>query len=174
MVQKAETSNKGKVSSKVPADLGDDWVSLETDRYIWSAENTQVPLRGYVLDCIDMPAGSLENDWRALLVRTTAPAEVKNPEGGMMTIDAGCDVLVPVTQRLNEIAKIAQHPNFVYEMQLIPKGKLELGGGKKMWRYTVHARRQPIPRENFGPMFASVAEPPQLAAGDVGSDFPAN
>ena len=141
-------------------------------------------LTGYLLNVLEMPEierGATKQEWKALLILTTAPCKGIGRDKLVTDVPAGAEVLVPGTFKLSgTFNALAVMPNECYECQIVPLGKADIGHGQTLWQYKLGVDKATVKkRADFGvagmlaPASATKALP---AAGDTvggsGEDVP--
>jgi hypothetical protein len=116
---------------------------LSLDRLLWKAESCgKFPVIGFIVSINDMPqADRADNpDWKAFIFRTTYETRGVDRGGNVVPIKAGSEVVVPANYELaTNLARFALDPNEMHELGIEVKGRDDIGGGKKMWRFRVIA-----------------------------------
>lgn len=123
---------------------GDGAVELRLERTIYAAEECgEVPLAGFIVDLLDMPPipqGRNEpaRDWQAFVFKATYKTKGKDREGNIVDVEPGEEVIIPATFQIQAaLARFARDANFMHEIALQPKAKIDIGGGKNFWTYRV-------------------------------------
>ncbi len=129
-----------------------DFVELRLERTIYKPEATgEFVLRGYVVDLMDMPPikqGKVERPWQAFLLRTTAPTKGVDREGNVVDVGIDEEVIVPATFQLFQgLSRFSRDPEKMFEAAILPKDKIDIGGGQSMWTYRVALGKKTMKRE---------------------------
>lgn len=121
-------------------DKGGQELSLE--RLLWKPESCgEFPVIGHIINCVDMPPADRKDnpDWKAFIVRLTQPTKVTSREGDVTFQQADSEVVVPANYQLAaNLARFALDPEFMHEISIQAKKRVDIGGGKKMWTFKVH------------------------------------
>lgn len=150
---------------------------IETESYMFNAEKTfmamppkeRLPLTGYLIGLQDMPPIK-GREWKAAVILTTEPVNVLDRDKKVVKVPAGSRVLVPATWQLEQhLTKAAMNQKLVYEVQISPNKKIDIGGGQTMWTFNIAANPKPTLRSAFGVagLLDTGANLPALPAGDV-------
>jgi hypothetical protein len=114
---------------------------LSLDRLLWKPESCgKFPVVGHIVSINEMPpADRAENpDWKAFVIRTSYETRGVDRAGNIVPIRAGSEVVVPANYELaTNLARFALDPTTMHEIGIQVKGRDEIGGGKKMWRFRV-------------------------------------
>lgn len=117
---------------------------LRLERAMYAAEAVgQVPVAGYLVDLIDMPAidqgaGREKREWQAFVIETTYATKGVDREDNVVDVLPGDEIVVPATfQIATALARFARDPLVMHEIGIEPKKKIDLGGGRTMWTYRV-------------------------------------
>ena len=157
-----------------PFDSDDDaeFQEIVTQRYMYNAgkchapnhdgEMLPVPLRGYMLNLVQMPP-IRGRAWSAILIKTTKLTLAVGRDKKVVPVAVGSEVLIPATYELMQfLAHAATNETRVFEVRITPDVKIEIGGGQSMWTYKLGAKPKALPRAQFG--LTAVLSPPQLPA----------
>lgn len=117
-------------------------VEINLDRTMYSADKSGDPIVGYIVDLLDMPpiqVGKGEpRDWQAFVVLLTEPCRGVDREGSLVESKAGEEIVVPATYQIQHALKrFAKDPEKMHELGIMPKKKLDIGGGQTFWTYRV-------------------------------------
>lgn len=119
---------------------------LSLERLLWKPESCgKYPVVGYIVSINDMPpADRAENpDWKAFVFRATYETRGVDREGNVVKIEKGSEVVVPANYQLaTNLARFALDSGAMHEIGVQVKGRLDIGGGKKMWQFRVVATGQ--------------------------------
>lgn len=141
---------------------------LSLDRLMWKPESCgKFPVIGMIVSINDMPqADRAENpDWKAFIFRTSYETRGVSRDGNVVPVKAGSEIVVPANYELaTNLARFALDPNEMHELGIEVKGRDDIGGGKKMWRYRVIATGQKEVRSAAYKLPAPAAAP-QLGEG---------
>lgn len=158
----AKNNNQGKVNenidgANVSAMLdalinSGDFVELRLERTIYKPEATGAAiLQGFIIDLLDMPPikqGKTERPWQALLFRTTAPTKGVDREGNVVDVNVDEEVIIPATfQLVQGLSRFSRDPEKMFEAAVLPKDKIDIGGGQTMWTYRVALGKKTMKRE---------------------------
>jgi len=156
-----------------------EFVELRLDRTIYKPESTgEAVLRGFIIDLLDMPPikqGKVERAWQALLVRTTAATKGVDRDGTVVDVGVDEEIIIPATyQLLQGLGRFSRDPEKMFEAAILPKEKIDIGGGQTMWTFRVALGKNTRKREG-GYVLGGKAEGDvkALPAGDgtvVGAD----
>ena len=129
-----------------------EFVELRLERTIYKPESTgEAILRGFIIDLLDMPPikqGKVERAWQALLFRTTAPTKGVDREGNTVDVGADEEIIIPATfQLLQGLSRFSRDPEKMFEAAVLPKDKIDIGGGQTMWTYRVALGKKTMKRE---------------------------
>lgn len=151
---------------------------IATQRYMYNAEKCgKAPLVGNLLNLLDMPPilRTVEGvkklvPWQAFLIRTTRPTKGLDRDKKVVDVGVGEEVLIPATYELQQfMTKAATNADMIFEVRIVPRTQLDIGGGQSMWLFDLAAKPKPQRRGAFG--LAAVLAPSQLpAASSSGSD----
>lgn len=152
---------------------------IETESYMFNVEKCynalpakdRLPLTGHLVGLQDMPPIK-GREWKAAVILLTAPVHAIDREKKIVKLPVGSRVLIPATWQLQQhLEKAARSPRLVFEVEITPNKKIDIGGGQTMWTYHLGANPKPVPRINFG--VAGLLDAPgtlQLPQGD-GTDY---
>lgn len=158
----AKNNNQGKVNenidgANVSAMLdalinSGDFVELRLERTIYKPEATGAAiLRGFIIDLLDMPPikqGKTERPWQAFLFRTTAPTKGVDREGTVVDVAADEEIIIPSTFQLHQgLSRFSRDPEKMFEAAILPKEKIDIGGGQTMWTFRVALGKKTMKRE---------------------------
>lgn len=157
-----------------------EFVELRLDRTIYKPEATgSAILKGYIVDLMDMPpiksGKDKERPWQAFLFRTTAPTKGVDREGNVVDVDKDEEIIIPSTFQLHQgLSRFSRDPEKMFEAAVLPKEKIDIGGGQTMWTFRVALGKATMKREG-GYLLGSKPEGDvkTLPAGDgtvVGAD----
>lgn len=129
-----------------------DFIELRLERTIYKPEATGAAiLQGYIVDLLVMPPikqGKTERPWQALLFRTTAPTKGVDREGNVVDVQADEEVIIPATfQLLQGLSRFSRDSEKMFEAAVLPKDKIDIGGGQSMWTYRVALGKKTMRRE---------------------------
>ncbi len=114
---------------------------LTLERGMWKpAECGKFPCVGHIVAINEMPeADRQENpDWRAFTVQLTHDTYAIGRDKKKFRALAGSEVIVPANWVLSSnLARFALDQANVYELGIQAIDQLDVGGGKKMWRFRV-------------------------------------
>lgn len=114
---------------------------LSLDRLLWKPETCgKFPVVGFIISINDMPeADRAENpDWKAFVIRTTHETRGINRAKEVEVVAAGSEIVVPANYELAvNLARFALDSEKMHEIGIAVKGRDDIGGGKKMWRFRV-------------------------------------
>jgi hypothetical protein len=172
-----KTTNKGPIATSGMSDkdlmgLLDALIAkgaqeLSLDRLMWKAESCgKFPVVGYIISINDMPqADRADNpDWKAFIFRTSYDTRGLNRAGDIVAVKAGSEIVVPANYELaTNLARFALDPTEMHELGIEVKGRDDIGGGKKMWRFRVIATGNKEVRS------AAYALPAAAVAGQLGA-----
>jgi hypothetical protein len=111
------------------------------------------PIHGHVCGLIDLPTTIVDKTtgekkpWRAFVIELLQPAPVMMPDSEEITVATkGMRILLTETIVLERWAAVANNPEFVYEVYIVPQvGKT--AGGQSLWEYPTFEVGKPIKRE---------------------------
>lgn len=132
--------------------LGKGAVELRLERTMYAAEACgQVPVVGFLVDLIDMPAIDMGKDgmrdWKAFVIKLTHQTKGKDREDNIVDVEPGEEIVMPATYQIAAaLARFARDPEVMHEVGIEPKTKLDIGGGKNFWTYRVIATNKTEPR----------------------------
>jgi hypothetical protein len=116
---------------------------ISLDRLMWKAESCgKFPVVGHIISINDMPqADRADNpDWKAFIFRLSYETRGLDRGGNVVVAKAGSEIVVPANYELaTNLARFALDPNEMHELGIAVKGRDDIGGGKKMWRFRVVA-----------------------------------
>lgn len=140
---------------------------IATQRYMYKAEECgKMPLVGHLLNLLDMPPVTRDGEkqpWSAFLLRTTRPTQALNRDKELVDVPTGSEVLIAATYELAEFfTKAATNKDMIFEVKIAPDKKIPIGGGMKMWTFTLAHKPEPVRRGKFG--LAAVLAAPMLPA----------
>lgn len=129
-----------------------EFVELRLDRTIYKPESTgSAVLQGYIVDLMDMPPikqGKTERPWQAFLFRTTAPTKGVDREGTVVDVAADEEIIIPSTFQLHQgLSRFSRDPEKMFEAAILPKEKIDIGGGQTMWTFRVALGKKTMKRE---------------------------
>ena len=129
-----------------------EFVELRLDRTIYKPESTgSAVLQGYIVDLMDMPPikqGKMERPWQAFLFRTTAPTKGVDREGTVVDVAADEEIIIPSTFQLHQgLSRFSRDPEKMFEAAILPKEKIDIGGGQTMWTFRVALGKKTMKRE---------------------------
>jgi len=114
---------------------------LTLDRLLWKAESCgKFPVIGHIISINDMPeADRADNpDWKAFVVALTQDTYGVDRGKNVVKVKAGSEIVVPANYELAvNLARFALDPIDMHELGIVVKGRDDIGGGKKMWRFRV-------------------------------------
>jgi hypothetical protein len=154
--------------------LEDRFSEVGADRFMFNAnKGCTGKLTGYLLNEVEMPEierGNTKQEWKCLLVLTTAPCKAIGRDKAIHDVPAGAEVLVPGTFKLSDtFEKAALHPTQCYEVQIIPLEKIDIGKGQTMWLYKLGIDKRTIKaRSEFG-LAGVLAAPSNVKALSAGT-----
>ena len=171
-----KTTNKGPIATSGLSDkdlmgLLDQLIAaggqeLTLERLMWKPESCgKFACVGHIVSINDMPqADRAENpDWKAFVIETTYDTRGVNRAGEVVKVPAGSEIVVPANYELaTNLARYAVDPAVMYELAIQVKGRDDIGGGKKMWRFRVVDTGKTKARTSAHALPAAVI--PQLAA----------
>jgi hypothetical protein len=141
---------------------------LSLDRLLWKAETCgKFPVIGYIISINDMPeADRADNpDWKAFVVRTTHETRGVDRSKNVVPVKAGSEIVVPANYELAvNLARFALDPAVMHELGIQVKGRDDIGGGKKMWRFRVISTGQ-TEKRSAAYALPQAATPQQLGEG---------
>jgi hypothetical protein len=166
-----QASAAGATSAPAPASGASRFTKIETERYMYNAnKECKTPLVGYLLNMLPMPPmmmGGQERDWNCFLFKLTEPCDAINREGKVITVPVGGEVLTPATHQLTQfMERVASRQDLVFDVQVVPKKKLDIGKGQTMWLYDLGINMEGKPRKSFGPA-AMLGGPSQITGGQI-------
>lgn len=129
-----------------------DFVELRLERTIYKPEATgSAILQGFIIDLLDMPPikqGKVERPWQAFLFRTTAPTKGVDREGNVVDVGSDEEIIIPSTFQLHQgLSRFARHEDKMFEAAVLPKEKIDIGGGQSMWTFRVALGKKTMKRE---------------------------
>jgi hypothetical protein len=139
-----EEPKNGTTAAEAPkqetaAPVKDRFLKIETERYMYNPNKVgdkTLPLTGYLLNLLKMPDLKGGREWYAFLVKLTEPTNVINREKDVISTPTGSEVLIPATHQLTQFFERASvNPHKCFEVRIIPKKKIDIGGGQTMWIY---------------------------------------
>ena len=134
------------------------------------------PVAGWLIAVLDMPPREDKSPWRAILVETTGATRAKVGEDTNVPVEAGCEVLIPLSgnlannsQLLDALADDASMSWGIFQTQ----GQVNVGKPSPMW--DIKVRLHPKPKARTGKylrhtveaQFAASRRPTQLGRGEV-------
>lgn len=142
-------------------------LDLSTDRAVYSHDECHTHgVQGFILARLEMPPVGGSRPWSALLIKCTQPTIGLDREGKKVAVAAGAQLLMPTTYSLDNdpvIAKLADNPDWIGEFFLMPKEKIDIGGGKSMWTFKAQLIGDATKRTQEQKLYAQSA-PAQLPA----------
>jgi hypothetical protein len=134
--------------------------------------NAETPIVGYVFALLPMPKRKADNsDWDGLLVKLLSTAQAKTVEGEIVTIEAGRDVIIPVSGALKnnqDLISAAVDPFLVTPAIFEVVGQLDTGKESKMWMYEVQlAFKKQVKRTGAFALYHKPAEVSSQPRGQV-------
>jgi hypothetical protein len=151
------------------------WQEVASDRLVYKPELCQGrSIQGILMARLELPDGPNDEPWHAYVVRCTAPTLGVDREGKVQEVRKGEEVLIPQTYRLADLQRAAENLEIAWEVWIKPKHQVNLGGGKKMWTYTVavnpkSGRRTEDMKFFLGGNVTGAGAVPQLGAGGGGN-----
>lgn len=129
-----------------------DFVELRLDRTIYKPEATgSAVLQGYIIDLMDMPPikqGKVERAWQAFSLLTTAATKGVDREGNVVDVAADEEIIIPSTFQLHQgLSRFSRDPEKMFEAAILPKEKIDIGGGQTMWTFRVALGKKTMKRE---------------------------
>ena len=159
-----------------PAKPGEGWIKYNTNRKIYKPELCKAaPVRGFLLDYLNMPAVDNEREWTTYVVKLTHPTLACDRDGNVSKVDAGEEIMVPEVYDLKQCVTLrdaCENPEETYEVFLQPEELQKIGGGKKVWRYHIDFAAKPTKRTGALKLFVA-AKPKKQIEGQGGSGNPA-
>lgn len=119
-----ETSTNGSKRS-----LSAGMVSVSRD-FPFYHQGSALNLKGYLVDCVDMPPKKGGEGWQALVFIATAPTEGVLRDGEVIDIAVGERVAIAASAALLGLVGTARNPNEVRIVELFHTGKINLDNGK--------------------------------------------
>jgi hypothetical protein len=146
---------------------------LSLDRLMWKPESCgKFPVVGYIVSINDMPEADRADNpgWRAFVIRLSEPTYGVSRGGDLTRIAKGSEVVVPANYELaTNLARFALDSAVMHELGIGVKGRDDIGGGKKMWRFRVVSTGKTEVRTEAYKLPVPTPEAPQLGAGGVGT-----
>lgn len=143
-------------------------LELSTDRAVYSHDECHTHgVQGFILARLEMPPVGGSRPWNALLIKTTQPTIGLDRAGKKIAVAAGEQILMPTTYSLDHdpvIAKLADNPDWVGEFFLLPKEKIDIGGGKSMWTFKAQLIGDAARRTQEQKLYLAPTAPAQLPA----------
>jgi hypothetical protein len=129
-----------------------DFAELRLERTIYKPELCgEVPLIGHVIQLLDMPPLDDGREWQAFVFRTTHVTKGVDRTGDIVDVGVDEEIIIPATWQLaSALARFANDAAVMFEVALLPKEKISIGGGKNMWTYRAAVGRKP-PVARTGP-----------------------
>lgn len=130
-----------------------EFVELRLERTIYKPESTgSAVLQGYIVDLMDMPpiksGKDKERPWQAFLFRTTAPTKGVDREGNVVDVATDEEIIIPSTFQLHQgLSRFSRDPEKMFEAAVLPKEKIDIGGGQTMWTFRVALGKKTMKRE---------------------------
>jgi hypothetical protein len=144
------------------------WQEVASDRLVYKPEVCQGrPIQGILMARLELPEGPNGEPWHAYVIRCTAATLGVDREDRVLDVAPGSEILLPETFRLADLRKAADNMDIAWEVWVKPKGQVNLGGGKKMWTYTVAVNPKSGKRTADMKFFlGGTQQAPQLGAGN--------
>jgi hypothetical protein len=164
--EKAETKNGTRAEK--PAGKSR-FVKVATDRAMYKPEECEkATITGFLVG-VQHFADSDNGPWSAFVIRATEPTKGCDFEGKVVTVNAGEELLLPRTAKLALLDKPASDATRMAEVQITPKAKVKIGGGRTMWTYDVAVNPELAPRKGLD-LLGGNPMPRQLGAGTQDGD----
>ena len=174
MSKQIQKSGAGDMNKLFDALLGEGFAELRLERTVYKAESCDgVPVVGHIIDFMNIRLEDADRDWPVFIFRTTKPTKGVDRNGDV--IDVGVDEEILVTgsaQVLPVLMRYARDPEVMYEVALLPKSKIDIGGGKSMWTFKAAISQKP-PTKREGAFKLQGAEPRALGTTANGAAFDA-
>lgn len=150
-IKKGGAVAKGKIGDEELENLlqtlidSGDFAELRLERTIYKPEACgEVPLIGHVIQLLDMPPLEDGRNWQAFVFRTTHPTKGVDRAGDVVDVGVDEEIIIPATWQLaSAIARFASDPGVMFEVALLPKERINIGGAKTMWTYRAAVGRKP-------------------------------
>lgn len=152
------------------------FVKVVTDRAMYKADECgKATITGFLVGVKHFPDGD-NGPWDAFIIRATEPTKGVDFEGKVVTVNPGEELLLVRTAKLQALDRAATHPSKMGEVQITPKQKIKIGGGRTMWTYDVAINPDLQVRKGMDLIASDTAPTRQLTAGaatqDDGNDLP--
>jgi hypothetical protein len=145
--------------------LGDDFVSLGTDRLMYKPELCgRRDLRGYLVEAIEMePSKKDQEPYHLLVFRTTRPTLGVDGDGKtVVPVPVGSEIIIVATERLKRLIPFAMNVEKCPEINIHVIGKIALKNGNEMWRYDAQISRKSKPRAELYSELLPQSETPHV------------
>lgn len=132
--QAAAAKKATEVAPEGAAMAPEGFVPLNLDRAFYSPQATQVPLQGYLIGHETMHSPSLDRDFDAVIIRTTADTVCVDGMKNPVPVKAGADVILVITSSLKKLLQLTGK-DLIPEVCIQHAGKRPLPGGKSLNTY---------------------------------------
>lgn len=161
---------------------------LRLERTIYQAEVCgHKALVGFMIALLDMPPIEMGRNqqpraWQAFHFVLTHPSKGVDREDNVVNVVKDDEIIIPATYQLHQnLRRFAFDRQIMHEIGLVPKKKIDIGGGKNFWTYRIITTGRTRER---GAMYSFEAaygldmgvkqSLPQPAAGAVAAALPPN
>jgi hypothetical protein len=134
---KATTATAKKTTDAAPEGVmlaPEGFIPLNLDRAFYSPQHTAVPLQGYLIQHETMHSPSLDRDFDAVIIRTTADTVCVDGAKNPVPVKAGSDVILVITSSLKKLLQLTGK-DLIPEVCIQHAGKRPIGGGKTLNTY---------------------------------------
>jgi len=147
-----------------------EFAELHLERTMYKPEVCgEAALIGFPIQLQDMPPLDDGREWKAFVFLTTQPTKGVDREGTVVDVGVNEEIIIPATwQLVTALARFSTDPEVMYEVGIIPKTKLAIGGGKSMWTYRAAISKKP-PTKRTGAYLlqqGAIGAPAALPPGD--------